>query len=149
MAKALADAVGATKRQVQFWTDHKVLQFLPGSGGARGHQRLYPRTELPFAAMAAALAASGIQIGTIKMAMFLVRNELSNPTLPGANPSKYRRYLRGKVGSYILVRHHPAPGGGYKPSVAWIPEKDLVKYLGWDRGTTVINVKRVMAPHVE
>ena len=149
MAKALADGVGATKRQVQFWTDHGVLQFLPGSGGGRGNQRLYPRTELPFAAMAAALAVSGIQIGTIKMAMFLVRGELTNPTNPGANLPKFRRFLRGEADSYILVRHHPAPGGGYKPSVAWIPEKDLVKYLGWDRGTTVINVKRVMSPHVE
>ena len=84
MAKAVADAVGATKRQVQFWTDHGVLQFLPGGGGTRGNQRLYPRTELPFAAIAHYLVVSGIQIGTIKMAMFHVRMELSNPTNPGA-----------------------------------------------------------------
>ena len=78
MAKALADAVGATKRQVQFWSDHGVLQFLPGSGGSRGNQRLYLRTELPFAAMACCLAEVGIQIGTIELAAFLVRIELSN-----------------------------------------------------------------------
>ncbi len=149
MAKALANAVGATKRQVQFWTDHGVLQFLPGSGGARGNQRLYPRTELPFAAMAGALAASGIQIGTIKLAMFLVRVELSNSTNPGANPSKFRRWLRGEADSYILVHKHLGDDGEYKVSVTWIPEKDLVKYLGWDHATTVINVKRVMSPHVE
>ena len=149
MAKALADAVGATKRQVQFWTDHGVLQFLPGSGGTRGNQRLYPRTELPFAAMAYYLAVSGFQIGTIKLAMFLVRMELSNSTLPGANPPKYRRYLRGEIDSYILVRKHLADDGEYKVSVTWIPEKDLVKYAKGDHAMTVINVKRVMSPHVE
>ena len=149
MAQALADAVGATKRQVQFWSDHRVLQFLPGSGGARGNQRLYLRTELPFAAMACYLAASGIQIGTIKLAVFMVRNELSNPNLPGANPSKYRRYLRGEIDSYILVRTHPATRGGYDQSVTWIAERDLLEYLKGDRATTVVNVMRVMSPHVE
>ena len=149
MAQALADAVGATKRQVQFWSDHGVLQFLPGSGGARGKQRLYLRSELPFAAMARALAASGIQIGTIELAMFLVRGELNNPNLPRANPSKFRRYLRGEANSYILVRTHPKSGGGYEQSVTWIPEKDLVKYAKYDPAMTVINVKRVMTPHVE
>ena len=150
MAKALADAVGATKRQVQFWSDHGVLQFLPGSGGARGNQRLYLRTELPFAAMARALAASGIQIGTIDLAMILVRGELSNSNLRRANPSKFRRYLRGETDSYILVRTYPDPAGdGYKQSVTWIPEKDLVKYAKDDPAMTVINVKRVMSPHVE
>ena len=149
MAQALADAVGATKRQVQFWSDHGVLQFLPGSGGARGNQRLYLRTELPFAAMACYLAASGIQIGTIKLAIFLVRGELSNRNIPGANPSKFRRFLRGETDSYILVRTHPASRGGYHQSVTWIPEKDLVKYAKGDHAMTVINVKRVMSPHVE
>ena len=149
MAQALADAVGATKRQVQFWSDHKVLQFLPGSGGARGNQRLYPRTELPFAAMVRALAASGIQIGTINLALFLVRLELRNSSLPGANPSKFRRYLRGETASYILVRTRPKAGGGYEQSVTWISEKDLVKYAKDDPAMTVINVKRVMSPHVE
>ena len=150
MAKAVADAVGATKRQVQFWTDHGILQFLPGSGGARGNQRLYPGTELPFAAMACYLAASGIQIGTIKLAVFFVRLELSNPNLPHANLLKYRRYLRGEIDSYILVRTDRAPRGGYDQSVTWVSEKDLVeKYLKWDRAMTVINVKLVMSPHVE
>jgi DNA-binding transcriptional MerR regulator len=150
MAKALADAVGMTKRQVQFWSDHGVLQFLPGSGGTRGNQRLYPRTELPFAAMAGALAASGIQIGTIRLATDLVRIELSNSNLPGANPSKFRRWLRGEAASYILVRTFPAmTGDGYEQGVTWVPEKDLKKkYLKWDHAMTVINVKLVMSPHV-
>ena len=150
MAKALADAVGATKRQVQFWTDHGVLQFLPGSGGTRGNQRLYPRTELPFAAMAGALAAAGIQIRTIKLAMLLVRGEPNYPIRPDTDPSRFRRYLRGETDSYILVRTFPAmDGNGYDQNVTWIPEKDLVEYLGWDSATTVINVKRVMSPYVE
>ena len=149
MAQALADAVGATKRQVQFWSDHGVLQFLPGSGGARGNQRLYPRTELPFAALACYLAGSGIQIGTIRLAMPFIRGELSNPKLPGANPSKFRRFLRGEIASYILVRTRPKAGGEYEQSVTWIPEKDLVKYAKDDPVMTVINVKRVMSRHAE
>ena len=150
MAKAVADAVGATKRQVQFWTDHGVLQFLPGGGGTRGNQRLYPRTELPFAAMACYLAASGIQIGTIGLAVFHVRLQLSDPNLPGANLPKYRRFLRGETESYILVRIHPKGAGGYDQGVTWVREKDLVeKYLKWDHAMTVINVKLVMSPHVE
>ncbi len=149
MAQALADTVGATKRQVQFWSDHGVLEFLPGSGGARGNQRLYALTEPPFAALACYLAASGIQIRTIGLAVSGVRIELNNPNLPGSNPPKYWRYLRGEIDSYILVRTHPAGGGGYDQSVTWIPERDLVKYLKADRSTTVINVKRVMSPHVE
>ena len=150
MAQALADAVGATKRQVQFWSDHGVLLFLPGSGGARGNQRLYLRTELPFAALACYLAASGIQIGTIRLAVPFIRGELSNPNRPAALRSKFWRFLRGETNSYILVRTFPDPGGdGYKQSVTWIPEKDLMKYAKYDQAMTVINVKRVMTPHVE
>ncbi len=149
MAQALADVVGATKRQVQFWSDHKVLQFLPGSGGTRGNQRLYLRTELPFAAMACYLAASGIQIGTIKLAMGAVRRELRNSKLTGANPTKFQRFLRGEIRSYILVRTFQDPAGdGLKQSVTWIPEKDLLNYAKDDHAMTVINVKRVMSPHV-
>jgi hypothetical protein len=150
MAKALADTVGATKRQVQFWSDHGVLEFLPGSGGTRGNQRLDPRTEMPFAAMACYLAASGIQIGTIKLAMFHVRMELSNPNLPGADPPKFRRYLRGEIDSYIVVYTFPAMvGGGYDQRVTWLSEKALVKHLNDNRAMTVINVKRVLSPYVE
>ena len=143
MAKALADAVGATKRQVQFWSDHEVLEFLPGSGGSRGNQRLYPRTELPFAAMACYLAASGIRIGAIKMAMFMIRGALNNPEWP------HRRHLRGEGDSYILVRTQPAAGGGYEQSFQWVLEEALVKSMESGFATTVINVKRVMTPHVE
>ena len=93
---------------------------------------------------------SGIQIRTIKLAVTLVRGELSNPNQPRANLPKYRRYLRGEIDSYILVRIDWAPRGGYDQSVTWVSEKDLVeKYLKWDRAMTVINVKLVMSPHVE
>ena len=99
--------------------------------------------------MACYLAASGIQIGTIKLAVFLVRLQLSNPNIPGANLPKYRRFLRGGVDSYILVRTYPLADGGYDQGVTWISEKDLVKYAKDDSAMTVINVKRVMSPHVE
>ena len=147
MAKAFGDAVGATKRQVQFWTAHGVLQFLPGSGGGTGNQRLYPQTEVPFAALARHLAAAGIQVGTIEFAVFMVRTEITNSTLHGANPQKFRRYLRGEEDSYILVRTHPKAGGRNKRSVTWIGAEDLAEYLGFDHATTVINVRKVMGPH--
>jgi len=149
MAQAVADAVGATKRRVQLWSDHGVLQFLPGSGGVRGNQRLYPRTELPFAAMACYLAKLGVNIGTIDLAVFMARTELNPPTFHGADPSKYRRYLRGEIDSYILVRTHPKNGGGYDQSVTWIAESELMEYLKGDCAATVINVKKVMSPHAE
>ncbi len=149
MAQALADVVGATKRQVQFWSDHEVLQFLPGSGGTRGNQRLYLRTELPFAAMACYLAASGIQIGTIHLAVAAVRGAPSNSKLSGANPAKFQRFFRGELRSYILVRTFQDPAGaGLEQSVTWIPETDLLNYAKDDCAMTVLNVKRVMSPHV-
>ena len=84
MTQALADAVGATKRQVQFWTHHKVLDYLPGTGSGRGKKRLYPRSELPIAAMARYLAASGVRVETIHFAAQVVRLELTDPSLRGA-----------------------------------------------------------------
>ena len=93
--------------------------------------------------------ASGIQIGTIELAVGLVRGELINRNIVGSNPRKFWRFLRGESNSYILVRTRPKSGGGYEQGVTWIPEKDLVKYMEWDPAATVINVKRVMSPYVE
>ncbi len=82
--------------------------------------------------------------------MGLVRSLLRDRARPGANPTKYRHFLRGETASYILVRTHPKDGGGYDKGVTWVPEKDLVeKYLKWDHAMIVINVKLVMSPHVE
>ena len=42
MAQAVADAIGANKRQVQIWTDAGILRCLPETDRqGRGRQRLY------------------------------------------------------------------------------------------------------------
>ena len=74
MAKAFGDVIGATKRRVQLWSDYGILEFLPGSGGARGNQRLYSRSELPFALMAHYMAESGVNIGAIKRVISAARH---------------------------------------------------------------------------
>ncbi len=53
MAQAMADAIGATKRQVQIWTDAGVLICRPETDlhPGRGRQRLYDREELPVATL--------------------------------------------------------------------------------------------------
>ena len=54
MAQAVADAVGATKRQIQLWTDGGAIRCLPETDRqGRGRQRLYEQSELPFAALVA------------------------------------------------------------------------------------------------
>ncbi len=67
MAQAVADAIGATKRQVQLWTDAGVIQCLPDTDRqGRGSQRLYSKDELPTAALVAAAAKAKLPIGILK-----------------------------------------------------------------------------------
>lgn len=148
MAQGVADAVGATKRQVQFWSDHGVLEFLPGSGGARGNQRLYRRTELPFAAMARFLAASGLRIETIKMSVLGARVWPYHPTHSEHKPPWYQRALRGETETYMLVTMRLIEDYEYN-NFRWVGRKDLMKSLKASQATTVINVQRVLSPYVE
>ncbi len=67
MAQAVADAIGATKRQVQLWTDAGAIQCLPDTDRqGRGSQRLYSKDELPTAALVAAAAKAKLPIGILK-----------------------------------------------------------------------------------
>ena len=64
MAQAVADRIGATKRQVQIWTDAGAIRCIPESDHqGRGRQRLYDRSELPIAAIVAAMARCKLPIG--------------------------------------------------------------------------------------
>ncbi len=148
MTQALADSVGATKRQIQFWTEHGILDYLPGSGGGQGRQRLYPRTELPFAAMARYLA-NAARVNTISLAVFGARLSLNpTPGLKGARPRWYRQALRGEVESYMVISYHPR-ASKYEPGVSWSDKSKLVELLPHRHGLIIINVQKVMSPHAE
>ena len=67
MAQAVADAIGATKRQVQIWTDAGAVHCLPETDRqGRGRQRLYDLNELPLAALVATMARHRLPIGIIR-----------------------------------------------------------------------------------
>ena len=103
MAQAVADAVGATKRQVQLWSDAGAIQCFPETDRqGRGRQRLYPRSELPFAAMAAFLARYQIPIGMIRAWIHFTRMQLASDIPgPGRKADWYRRAFRGEEESYM------------------------------------------------
>ena len=148
----LVDAVGATKSQIQFWTKHGVLQYLPGTGGGQGRQRIYPRSELPFAAMARSLAAHGVQVGTISLAVIGARTELyphPHPSLPHAKPDWYRRALRGAEESYMVLSWWPLGDGSEPTGFAWVAQDRLLEMLSSRHGAVVLNVQRVLSPYVE
>lgn len=102
MAQAVADAVGATKRQVQLWTDAKVIKCVgPVRPGVRGHQRIYAEDELPFAAIARYLADYQVPIDSLKQLTDFVRQEMA-----GRNAKWCVAAWRGEIESCILYRAH-------------------------------------------
>ena len=150
LMQALADAVGATKSQIQFWTDHKILGYLPGTGGGQGHNRVYPRSELPFAAMARSFAAHGVQVGAIGLAVSGARKELNpHPTLKGAKPHWYRRALRGDVKSYMVLSWWPHGDGSEPLMFTWVESDQLLEKMSDTHGAIVLNVQRVLSPYAE
>ncbi len=150
LMQALADTVGATKSQIQFWTDHGILGYLPGTGGGQGHNRVYPRSELPFAAMARSLAAHGVQVGAIDLAVFGARLSLNpHSTLKGAKPQWHRRALRGHVESYMVLSWWPRGDGSEPLGFTWVGRDQLLKKMSDGHGAIVLNVQRVLSPYAE
>ncbi len=148
MTQALADAVGATKRQIQFWTGHGIRKYLPGTGGGQGRQRLYPRTELPFAAMARYLA-NAARVSTIRLAVFGARMELNpTPGLKGARPRWCRQALLGEIQSYMVIAYH-LRDGKYEPGFSWSGPDKLIERLPLLHGFIIINVQKVLSPYAE
>jgi len=79
MAQAVADAIGATKRQVQIWTDAGAIRCTPESDRqGRGRQRLYDRSELPVAALVAAMARCKLPIGHLLRFSDAIRDSVEN-----------------------------------------------------------------------
>ncbi len=85
MAKALAGKIGATKRQVQFWTKHGIIRPASGGGGT-GHHYRYPNSERPYAWLALMLADLGMRVGSIKVLVNKVRDEAAQKYFP---PERY------------------------------------------------------------
>jgi len=148
MAQAVADAVGATKRQVQLWSDAGAIQCFPETNRqGRGRQRLYPRSELPFAAMAAFLARYQIPIGMICAWIHFTRMQLASD-IPGPGPKAdwYRRAFRGEVESYMMFG---AAEGHITGSYMWTDRKKMIEYITHNSGQIALNVRKVIKPFVE
>ncbi len=151
MAQAVADAVGATKRQVQLWSDAGAIQCFPETDRqGRGRQRLYPRSELPFAAMAAFLARYQIPIGMIRAWVGFARMELAGHIEPLPSTRRgtdwYRKAFRGQVESYMAFT--PAEGV-ITGSFGWNDRRIMIEAITHNRGYIVLNVRKVIAPFVE
>ena len=134
MAKALADAVGATRRQVQLWTDAHVIDCLPGTDRqGTGRKRLYGQSEIPFAALAAELAKWQISIGRIALLVGWVRASRKMP--------KPKMILRGTQINWLVI-----PRDQEDPVIASERVGDSLETYP---SAIVINVKEVMEPEVQ
>ena len=148
MAQAVADAVGATKRQVQLWSDAGAIQCFPETDRqGRGRQRLYPRSELPFAAMAAFLARYQIPIGMIRAWIHFARALLVNDIPgPGRKADWYQKAFRGEEESYMMFEAAEKHTTG---SFVWDSQEIMIEMVTYNRGCIVLNVGKVIAPFVE
>ena len=149
MAKAVADAVGATKRQVQLWSDAGAIQCFPETDRqGRGRQRLYPRTELPFAAMAAFLARYQIPIGMIRAWIHFSRMQLEHDIPESRRKADwFQRAFRGEEESYMMFQ--AAERGTITGSYTWTNRTSMVENVTHNLGYIVLNVRKVIAPLVE
>lgn len=153
MAQAFADSVGATKRQIQIWTDAKLLACLPGTDRqGRGRQRLYASSEKPVAALIARLAKFGIPIGKLEFYAFSFRGFLLHEINIGPvqrNRDWYRDALNGKHESWILMRVavDGPPSSENPTSMGWVDREQLIESLKWDEAFIVVNVLKELTPH--
>ncbi len=143
MAQAVADAIGASKRQVQLWTDAGALLCVAETNRqGRGRQRLYEPAELPVAKLVAAMARFKVPIGTLILWSRMIRSSLGHvPISPKDEytPEWYRAALEGKVQSYLTLRiDHGVE------SVSWTNQKHMLEQLEISPGAIVIHVKNVV-----
>ena len=96
MAQAVADTVGATKRQIQIWTDGGVLECRPETDRrGRGRQRIYDHAELKYAAMATMLSRMNFSIGDLKRFVTFARIELEVEPVPGIRKKRAKWLIMG------------------------------------------------------
>ena len=110
MVQAFADAIGATKRQVQFWTDRGAVRCISETDlQGRGKQRHYDAAEIPIAALVAGMAKFQLPIGMLVMWSSQIRDLIEHGDveegMPGGQPADwYRRAIAGKHESFIVLR---------------------------------------------
>ena len=109
MAQAFADEIGATKRQVQFWTDRGAIKCIPETDQqGRGKQRHYDEAEIPIARIIAQTGAAQLPIGRLIWSADEIRGKLEHGDglagPPGRPASWYRAALAGKHKSFICLR---------------------------------------------
>lgn len=134
MAQAFGEAVGASKRQIQFWTVHGAIKCLAKRHPGRGRQRFYDEAEMPIARLVAQMAVFELPIGRLVSAAEWIR-VFTNPEGPGTyskGPTKgltggftaaeLRDALAGKHESFILLR----PG---IDSFLWLDRKGMNRAL--------------------
>lgn len=137
MAQAVGDAVGATKRQIQIWTDAGVLECRPETDRrGRGRQRIYDRHELPYAAMAAMLSRMYFPIGDLKNLVKIARVFLENPPKPP---------LRAKMARWLVIGYEP----GKDPAFLTVAYDKNFRNAAMQSFplTVTINLKEIMGPY--
>ena len=141
MAQALADAVGARKRQVQIWTDAGILRCLSGTDRqGRGKQRLYDPSEKSFAALAARMADVKTPIGDMSDWMRLIRGCAAKGDPKEGTPTEaYRTALAGETDSWLVFARKRALT--WSEDFGWVlNKKDLDELLISQPSVVVVNV---------
>ena len=139
MAQAVADRVGATKRQIQMWTDAGVLVCLPETHRkGRGRQRLYERSELPYATVIAELAKMKLPIGTLQVFSEHMRDTLEEAK--GERKKFYQAALNGNVESYLILDNREGDYSTY----SWADTENAVDILKKYTGAVFVNVQAVI-----
>lgn len=110
MAQAFADAIGASKRQVQHWTDRGAIKCIPATDQqGRGKQRHYDEEEIPIARLVAQMAAFQLPIGRLVWMANAIRSQVQHGSTekgtPGGFPASWhRKALAGGHESYLVLR---------------------------------------------
>ncbi len=151
-APEIAKLVDAKLRQIQLWTDNRIILCVPGTQHqGRGTKRLYEPIELPIAMFASVLTKLRFPIGLVKdyadtLRNFLTENQPVDHYTKDRPKSWYRQALRGEFPSWIVC--FPEQIGG-KLLVIWEGDKGLVNLLPNYKGGVVINVREVLSPYLE
>ena len=139
MAQAVADRVGATKRQIQMWTDAGVLLCLPETDRkGRGRQRLYEKSELPYAAVISELATMKLPIGTLQFFSELMRDTLEEAK--GKRKKFGQAALNGNVESYLILDNRTGDYSTY----SWADIESTIEILRKYTGAVIVNIQRVI-----
>ena len=144
MAQALADVIGATKRQVQIWTDAGAIVCIPETDRqGRGRQRLYDPSEIPIAGLVAAISKYKLPIGMIVGWSQMVRTHLAGRGQGASGFSPYEREwyeaaLAGELRSFLVLTPDE------KQAFAWVNMAFMMILLNDELSVAVINVKAVI-----